>query len=232
MRTFTVAFCAAILAVWFCGCGRRSGELPKPAPVVDVGSDLAVPAWLEDGGNEIKLVVPLTSSLESLTKEQGWRDRLMKLLDDYPLINWNEDRAIPVTVGSESYILRIRGGSSPLIPGEDIQVMMLIDRQEVIRDVLACAVSNRVTRGAARFQTIAPLMAEQDGACAALRLDGASARGNFEHTVVHDGQLNRYHWNQDNPATNEPTRWDVRGLCRVAIVGGKFRVIFPDKVDK
>jgi hypothetical protein len=230
MRKTTIALCAAILAVSLCGCARRSAESLNPAPVADVKPDPAVLAWLEAGGNVIRLD-PITSSLATMTNERDWRDRLMKVLDEYPLIKWNEDRAVPVTVGSESYILLIRGGSSPSFPGEDIQVLILIDHQGAIHDVLACAASNRVTGGAARFHTIAPLMTEQDGACAVIRLDGANARGNFKHSIVHAGQLKRYKWDQGNPAASERTRWNVRSLCRVAIVDGKFRVLFPDPVD-
>src|SRR5262249_50892515 len=100
-------------------------------------------------------------------------------------------------------------------------------------DQLACEISSRLTHmDFGHLHTVIPGKREADGAQLVIRLDGASARGHFSHHVYHRGGKADFYWGHGHLSQDQPTKWDIKGLCRIAIKDGKFRVLFPGEKDK
>jgi hypothetical protein len=159
-------------------------------------------------------------------KENCWQDKLDESQRRWHHV-WLRGRAVEVPVDPESLVLVILEAEGSSIPGEDTQFLILIDPKGRLRDMLTLSASNRMTRGHAILHTVVLHQPEPDGTRVVVRLDGNSARGNFAHYIEHSGELKRFYWGQQHVPLDQPTEWDVRGLCRIALAAGRFQVVYP-----
>jgi hypothetical protein len=168
--------------------------------------------------------------LEALAHKHGWHAHLERCREAAPP-GWWEPRAVALRVGEQQYVVVVLKSSSPLIPGIDSQVLILLDGQGRFRDDLSCDISNRLTHFA-EFRTLIPDQPEFDGAHLVVRLDGDRARGNFSHDITHNGRSTEFYWGEDHLPPEHPTKWDRYGLCSIAIVDGEFKILFPGGADE
>lgn len=233
MRATHIGGCLVTVLVLVSGCARRAAEPAISTPEPDV--EIRPEGVLVRPTGENTDLVSLEASIGAIAKEQdwppNWRDRLTEFQGRNFVGHWREERAVALTIGSDVFTLIVLGGKGLTLPGEDVQVLGLFDRQGRTRDLLDCRVSNRVTGGGVRFHTVVRPEPEADGTRAVVRIDGVSASGNFEHSIGHGGRVKRYYWGDAHLPAGRPTKWDLGGLCRVAIRADGFRIIFPGDVD-
>src|SRR5262249_20692048 len=131
------------------------------------------------------------------------------------------------------YLVVLLKSSTNSIPGSEVQTAILLDSQGKYLDQLACEINSRLTlMDSGQLHTVIPGMPEADGAHLVIRPDGVSARGNFEHHIDHGGIRAGFYWGHDHLLQDEPTRWDTKGLCRIAIEDGRFKILFPGDRDR
>jgi hypothetical protein len=187
-------------------------------------SDIApAVASLLDLEGEGQALSQFMNQLEGLAKSQGWHAQFLqchKFTDGA--------RAQLLGRGQTQYVLVVLKSCSPFIPGRDVQTLILLDNKGNLLDHLACDIGNRLH---GKFHTVVAEKPERDGAELVIGLDGESARGNFAHHIRHDGSKADFYWGHYDWPANQPTKWDARGLCRIAIQGAKFKVLFPKQGD-
>ena len=164
---------------------------------------------------------PFFTALAQLARKHGLT------LDDYdPTRDADEGYALR----RGDYVVVVLRGDSHCIPGDDTQTLLLCGRDGTLLDMLSCAVNNRLTRWVVNhkgvFRTEAPQPPEKDGAQFIIRYvpDGDELSGNWSHSVAHGGGEQFFAW---GPGPLSPGEWASKGLCRVAVRGGKFAVLFP-----
>src|SRR5262249_15258494 len=93
-------------------------------------------------------------------------------------------------------------------------------------DRLCCDLSNRLTSGLpvpGVFRTDVLSSPDADGARLVVRYvppKGEPISGNWSHEVTHQGMTHGFRW-------AEQAGWAAKGLCRVAVRGDRFVVVFP-----
>lgn len=144
-------------------------------------------------------------------------------------------RAVEVTAEGERYVVVVLGVNEGDMPSAAAQVLLLLDGDGALRDRLDCVISTRTLffTELRRLHTVVLSVPGGDGAQLVVRLDGASSlRGNFSHRLWHGNQWARFYWGWRDLPKTEPTKWDMRGLCRLRIVNGAFQVLFPTEEDE
>jgi hypothetical protein len=169
--------------------------------------------------------------LEALAKKRGWQQQLAKCKKSGSL-DWDEARAELIRADRDQYAVILLKACTITISGEDYQTAILLDRQGKFLDRLVCEVNSKVTSFGCELHTVVSRNPEADGAQMVILIDGKSARGNFAHEVYHGGRMGSFLWGDEWLPKEQPTVWDVNGLCRVAIKVRKFKVLFPAKHDK
>jgi hypothetical protein len=171
--------------------------------------------------------------LEAVAKKRGWQQQLAECKKSGSF-DWDEARAELIRADRDQYAVILLKACTMDFSGEDYQTAILLDRQGKLLDRLVCEVNSKVTRSGfgGELHTVISRKPEADGAHLVIRLDGESARGNFAHKVYHGGREGRFFWGDELLPKEQPTVWDVNGLCRVAIKDRKFKVLFPAEHDK
>jgi hypothetical protein len=137
-----------------------------------------------------------------------------------------------VRIGAD-FVVAVLREDIPVLPGEDRQHLLLLDRHGKVLDHLSCAINNRLTKMAANsgiFRTEMADTAVPDEARLVVRYlpeIGGRIAGNWSHEIVLAGERYTYSWDQDRPDSIRSAEWEKKGLCRVAIRGGRFSVAFP-----
>ncbi len=226
------SFWLLALSALVLGCDPTAGGRPPStapgAPVTDIDPDVAklLELTVQD-----KALRDFVNRLEALAKRQGWRRQLVQCKERL-FSDWEEARAVLVGTGKSQYVVVLLKSSTFTIPGDEMEAAILLDRRGKLLDQLACEINSRLTEmGSGRFHTVVPSKPETDGAQLVIRLDGVSVRGNFDHHIDHGGKDGRFYWGCDQLPQDQPTKWDTKGLCRIAIQNGKFAVLFPGAKD-
>jgi hypothetical protein len=203
--------------------------LSDPAPVItDIHPDVAK---LLERKIEENAVPEFVERLEKLAKNQGWQEQLTEW-NKRSFSEWEDAYAASIASGEMHYVVVLLKSYTTIIPGEDLQTVILLDNQGRFLDLLGCEISSRLRMEGGKFHTAILREAESDGTQLVIRLDGQSARGNFSHHIYHDGVKADYYWGHYHLADDQPTKWDTKGLCRIGIKDGKLKVLFPGEKDK
>jgi hypothetical protein len=165
---------------------------------------------------------PFFTALETLGRRHG---------ESY--LPWGSDEGFAAEVGG-GYVVAALGGASPcIVPGEDMQHLILLDRQGRLLDRLCCSISNRLTRmfaDSGTFRTEVHARPQPDGAVAVIRYtprEGERVAGNYDHEIHRGGRIHTFSWDQNTPGCIKSAEWEAKGLCRVAVQDGKFAIVFP-----
>lgn len=170
--------------------------------------------------------------LESLAETHGWKGQLEES-KEITKHDWDEVRAVPLRSGKDSYVVVLLKSWDQWKLGGDVQTVLLLDGGGNLKDRLACVVHARLTRmHRGRYHTVLPDKPQLDGARMIIRLDRMRVRGNFSHAILHGGKADDFYWGFERLPEDEPTQWDKKGLCRIAIKGGKLKVLFPTENDR
>jgi hypothetical protein len=172
---------------------------------------------------------PFFAALGSLARKHGART------DDYlhlPEGLFVLDGGFAVRAGA-GHVVAVLEGDDCFVPGSDLQQLLLLDRRGRVRDRLSCEISNRLARelvdsGTFRTDVLDPPGA--DGATLVIRYipeKGGRVAGHW-HVLTVGGRAYSFSWDQDRPDAIRSAVWEKKGLCRVAVRGGKFAVLFPD----
>jgi hypothetical protein len=167
------------------------------------------------------------SRLQALATKQGWRQQLER----FSFSGWEKARAVPMRSGQTQYVVVLLKSWTHSVPENDLQTVILLDCRGSFLDQLACEIDPAPAKRG-EFHTVIPEKPEADGAQLVIRLDHESARGNFEHHIYYGVHKTPFYWGHDNLPENQPTKWDCKGLCRIAIADGKLKVLFPSEEDK
>src|SRR3954468_22398406 len=194
---------------------RQVGARPEEQPLDPMLRDLLNESARGDKEQESAFF----STLKALARKQHWSlDRLTE-----------EGRAVPVRDDRNSQVVVILGGWDHTIPGYDWQHLLLLDQNGHLLDRLSCDINARLTwmaKGGV-YRTDVPETPERDGAHLVIRYipkKGSTISGNFEHHISHAGKRYSFPWNLGTPDAIPSGEWESKGLCRVAIRGGKFAV--------
>jgi len=212
------------------GCQCAPSKSPD---TVEIGHSVVIPASTEIDAAVANLIEIKTDgtgadeflgSLDALANKRGWQQ---ELADCKKLMPWFwQGRAFSLQTEQRQYVVILLESTPPVIPWIDVRTVILLDNEGKHLDHLSCEISNRLTLdGSGEFHTVVLDKAEADGALLVIRLDGESTHDNFAHHIYHAGEDAKFHWGQSDEAI--PTKWDVKGLCRIAIRDGKFEVVFP-----
>lgn len=133
----------------------------------------------------------------------------------------------------EPYIIFFRRDISRIMPGPDTLRLLLQNGDRQILDKLSCTISNRLTAmfvESGTFGIDVPEGSEDDGAQIVIRFipaKGDTFPGNFGHDIMHGNEMCEFHWESNKPGDSSVEKYDRKGLCRIAVRGGKFRILFP-----
>jgi hypothetical protein len=144
------------------------------------------------------------------------------------------DEGYAVEAGAGRYVVAILRGWNHLFPGENTQHLVLFDREGRVLDRVSCEINGRLTRlyknHSGTFHTEVLQPPARDGAELVIGYKpeaGGRMPGNWGHDVTHGGVCRSFHWEPDAPGRMQPEEWERQGLCRVAVRGGTFVVLFP-----
>ena len=120
---------------------------------------------------------------------------------------WYIDEGYPVEAeaGHGGWVVAILRGDDHIIPGQDTQYFLLLDRKGRLLDKLPCAISNRLTHSLVDSSTLGTdrlTPAAEDGATLVVRYvphAGVSVSGNWEHDITYGGRTYRFRWNERRP---------------------------------
>jgi len=213
---------------------QAEGARKSAQPEIDVPEPITIDptvAKLVDMKPDEKTLPEFVGCLKDLASKQGWQQ---ELADCKPLsfLGWDEARAVLIRSGQNQYVVILIKSWTFMIPGIEVQTAILLDHQGKFLDQVACEINSRLTRmDVGQFHTVIPGKPEADGAQLVIRLAGVNARGNWAHRVYHRGREANFYWGHDRLPQDQPTEWDTKGLCRIAILDGKFKVLFPGEKD-
>jgi len=214
-----------------CDSARVQPQPNPPSNAVAMDIDPALAKLLELQVDD-KTLVDFVNSLEALAKKQDWEEVFAER-KKRSFFAWEEARAVSIQTGQIQYVVVLLKSWTHTIPGDDTQLVILLDNQGNFLDQLDCKINARLSRmHFGQFHTVISTKPEPDGAQLVIRLDGESVRGNFAHYISHGGGQAGFYWGHDKLPEDQPTKWDRNGLCRIAIADGKFRVLFPGERDK
>jgi hypothetical protein len=204
--------------------GRASPLSDSPLPS-EIDSDLR--KLLDAKTADLDQVRTFMQCLSGIAKKRSWEDELTKwerLTGAY----WDDARVNSIQSGdSKLYVVLLKSWSHD-IPGSDYQIVLLLDNQGRYLDSVGCSMNARLSRnGRGKLHAVIPPKPEADGAQLIVRLDGESARGGYGHHIYHGKERLDLHWAEKKPLENQPSEWDAKGLCRIAIKDKKFQVLFP-----
>jgi hypothetical protein len=172
-------------------------------------------------------------SLKSIAKKRSWEHELTRW--EKITGRWWPDapRSTSIQSGDSKLFLVLWKSWSRDIPSSDYQIVLLLDSQGRYLDSVGCAVNCRLSRnGRGNLNVVIPPKAEQDGTQLIIRLDGESARGNFGHRIYHGKERLHLYWGENKLPENQPSEWDAKGLCRIAIKDKQFHILFPTNTEK
>jgi hypothetical protein len=131
-------------------------------------------------------------------------------------------------------VLVVLEGCDHAIPGRDTRHLLLLDRDGRLLDRLACEINSRLTRlaleeDAGVFRTDVHRRAGPDGARVVIRYtpEKGGVMGNFGHEIRSGGSWHSFAWTPEGAGGVGPEEWLEKGLCRIAVRGGKFALLFP-----
>ncbi len=178
---------------------------------------------------------------EPAKSDREWRSRFFRSMAslgvEVPLraaaglADVDEGYAVAVGPAGADYFVAVLRGSTPFLPGYDTQHLLLFDRRGTLLDALSCSISNRLTRmyadsGTFRTDVLGP-GEDADLTMRYVPRKGERVAGNWTHEITHGGTRRRFFWDQDSPDALPSAEMESRGLCRVAVRGGKFVVVYP-----
>ncbi len=149
------------------------------------------------------------------TGELAFSGRAMAILQ--------KGRAVKFDSANQTYTVVILGTIPFGVPGNDAQKLLLLSESGQVLDTLSCGINSRY----GSLLTAYPKRDDDDGAQFVIRFIPRpinKSKWHNWHTVIH-GE-NKYTF--DVAEKNEPIDWVNRGLVRVAIKNGKFRILFPE----
>jgi hypothetical protein len=158
-----------------------------------------------------------------------FRKNLLPLTDQEP--GWGIDAgyAVPISAGSQNYVVVVLRGWGRMIPGDDSQYLYLFASDGTFLDRFSCSIDADLTRNSTakigNFHTSIPRKPESDGAGLIVRYhppDGQSISGQWTHRIVYHGIMKTVHWQVDEPDGMPLAVFEQEGLCRLAIKNGKF----------
>lgn len=141
-----------------------------------------------------------------------------------------EGYAARARVGRDDYaVVVLRDTGRYRVPGKDTQALLLLGRDGRLLDAVSCVISNRLAAIFVGthddFRTDCYARPRGDGARLVIRYapKEGGVEGNWSHEVRHGSLRRVVRWGRDVPHA----QLEEKGLCRVAIRGGKFVVLFP-----
>jgi hypothetical protein len=146
----------------------------------------------------------------------------------------SEGRAAAIKAQDTTYVAVVLRNIQPVIPGSDTQHLLLLTADGRPLDRVSCEINNRLTsfyEPEGKFFTEVPEQPQCDEARLVIRYvppQGEGISGNWSHDVIHGGATRTFHWDQSRPGAIPSAEWEEKGLCRVAVRGGKFAVVFPE----
>jgi hypothetical protein len=220
-RVFLLVLTAGWLAI-----GQAAGVADRPGKEKKMGraeeSVLVQTLLRKSAKADRDHASPFFRALEALARQQG--RPLKGLLAD----GWIEDGyAVRVQDGRHRRVVVILRSNDHIIPGADTQHLLLLDCTGHILDTLSCEISSRLTR---MFVDSGTFRTDVDRGQLVIHYIpevGGPIAGNWAHAITHAGKTHRYHWDQKRPGAVPSAEWEQQGLCRVAVQGGKFVVVFP-----
>ena len=132
-------------------------------------------------------------------------------------------RAVSIIIDKKTYFVVILGTASFSIPGIEAQKLILLDDTGKILDELSCGINTRYGSLLTGYRK----RDEDDGARLVVRFTPVLLnKSNWHnwHTITYEGKPYTFR----SKEKDEPIDWVNRGLVRVAIRDGKFRVLFPE----
>jgi hypothetical protein len=199
--------------------GKNEGTAQQAQPCPPLKIMLREPAH-----NDRKQKSSFFTALASLSRKHGTK------LDNYIPHDVDEGFAVEVGGGRVAAVLR---GDNGVIPGSDTQYLLLLDQEGKLLDRLSCAISNRhcmVVGTQDRFRTDVLAVPEADGARLVIRYNPPSGQrisGNWGHEITQRGNTHTFLWDQSRPSAIRSSEWKSKGLCRMAVRGDKFTLVFP-----
>ncbi len=212
------------LFLWGCNSTNQNSPGPtiQPRPPEDFDPMLKKLLALNAKEKDLK---DFAKTLEQLADKRSWKKPLAECMEN-SFFPWDEARAVEVKVDKQLFVVVIVKGCSGTRPGSDVQALILLSNIGDFCDQLSCEINSRISRmHLGIFRTLVLDNPEKDGTRLLVRLDGERARGNFSHFIYHRGHKQRFYWGDDS-------RWHEKGLCRIALEAGKFRVLFPTEADR
>lgn len=161
-----------------------------------------------------------SQSLADLAKASG------KNPEDYR--HFDKESVHTVISGKKTYAVAIQSNVPLTIPGVSMQQIVLLTPGGKILDRLQCEINSRY----GRTETEIPAEPFADGAQVVIRFVG-SAFPTGAPTLCHNWHAIRFRdrfwtfWTRSREGGERPTKWNERGLCRIAIADDKLLVLFP-----
>ena len=129
--------------------------------------------------------------------------------------------AVAVFCDKKNYVVVLLSKPAPGKPATETRKIILFDEHGKFLDSLSCSISSRY----GTLLTGYPKRDEDDGAQFVIRfVTNLKSKWHNWHTITH-GE-NKYTF--EAAEKHEPIDWVNRGLVRVAIKNGKFRILFPE----
>lgn len=204
---------------------RPASSAGEPAP-----AELALTSKLLDFKGEETECPAFVDSLEAVSKLHGWHNDFLDL-QKLAFTEWTRGRAVKLQSGGSEFVVVVLDHESCSIPGENVKLVILLDDQGRLKDHVACTISNRNCMYGGRFDAEFPAKPGPEDPHIVIRLNNESARGNFAHKLTHRGQSRSFYWGEYDVFGTEPTKWDLKGLCQLAIRDGQFHIMFPTDMD-
>jgi hypothetical protein len=219
-----------VSVIWVMRPGRDVERgAPSPSTEPDLHFDPLVEKLLrEQATSDRERRSPFFQALTALAERHGARPA------EYIPEPWiSEGRATAIKAQDTTYVAVVLRGVAPVIPGSDTQHLLLLTADGRLLDRVSCEMNNRLTslyEPQGTFFTDVPEQPQRDEARLVVRYvppPGESISGNWSHEVLH-GTTRTFHWDQSRPGAIASAEWEEKGLCRVAVRGGRFAVVFPE----
>lgn len=181
--------------------------------------DPAVARLLSESAEEdLEQNSPFWKTFSELAKKQG--------LDPKAGTEFMSDgKAVEVTSDSERHVVVMLGSQGIPRPGIFDQHLILLDEGGKFLDRVSCKINPR----AGALRTEMTKKKQEDGAQLVVWFVPENDKFPWHgaHLISYDGKTYEF----SEPERPQPTDWDKKGLCRVAIKKRKFEVVFP-KLDE
>ncbi len=132
--------------------------------------------------------------------------------------------AVQLKSNGKLYVVAILGSSRSVvaIPGVSAQQLVLISQEGDLLDKLGCGINSRY--GLIRTEVRVPPASDGAQLVLVFRPHYDSSGWHNYHDITYGGKTFRFREEQ----SEQPSVWDRKGLCRVKVEQGTFRVLFPE----